>query len=404
VDCPKLRPVEAVPFRRGESVLVQLFDPTRVADKVVVVPQEMLFLLSLLDGDHSVVDIQAALMRRFGQLVFSEQIEQVINQLDEALLLDSERFREHVRKMEEEFRRAPVREPCSAGSGYPADPEELVAMLDALHARLDDRPARGAGELVGLVSPHIDFERGGISYAHAYQALAAGCDAELFVIFGTAHFARDALFILTTKDFRTPLGVAPTRGELVEKIAARCTQDLFAEELVHKNEHSVEFQVVCLQHILGGREFQILPILCGSFERRVRDDDSPREIPEVAEFLEALAEVVAASGLKACFIAGADLSHIGRQFGDEFDLTPTVMADVEAADRRTLGFLERMDPDGFNRDVCSDDNARHICGLPAIYALFAAVGAGRCDLLDYRQATDYDLQRAVTFASLALYR
>jgi len=403
VDRPKLRPLEAVPIRKGESVLVQLFDPTRLADKAVVVPQEMLYLLSLLDGNHSVVDIQAALMRRFGQLVFSEQIEQVISQLDEALLLDSERFRQHVRKMEEEFRSKAVREPCSAGSGYPAEPRELVAMLDALHARLGDQKERAAGQVVGIVAPHIDLERGGIAYAHAYHTLATGCEAELFVIFGTAHFARQALFILTSKDFRTPLGVVPTCRELVEKIASRCSQDLFAEELVHRNEHSVEFQVVCLQHILGGREFHILPILCGSFERQLTDKGSPRQIPQVAEFLDALTEVVAASGLRTCFIAGADLSHVGRHFGDEFDLTPGVMADVEAADRRALAFLERLDPEGFCRDICSDDNARHVCGLPAIYALFATAGAGRCDLLDYRQATDYELQRAVTFASLTLY-
>ncbi len=403
MDRPKLRPIEAVPIRSGDTVLVQLYDPTRIADKVVVVPQETLFLLSLLDGTNSVVDIQAALMRRYGQLVFSEQIQDFLRQLDEALLLESDRFRDHVRRLEEEFRASAVREPCSAGSGYPADRNDLVATLDAMHASAEEPQEPRRGKLVGLVAPHIDFQRGGASYGHAYREVARACEAELFVIFGTAHFAREALFILTAKDFRTPLGVAPTNADLVAKIAARCSQDLFAEELVHKNEHSVEFQVVCLQHALQGRDFQILPILCSSFERVLPANGSPRDVAEIDEFLDAVRDVVAESGLKACFIAGADLSHVGRQFGDEFDLTPAVMADVEAADRRSLAYLERLDPDGFCRDVCADANARHICGLPAIYALFATANPSRCVLLDYRQATDYDLQRAVTFASLALY-
>ncbi|MBM4034692.1 MAG: AmmeMemoRadiSam system protein B [Planctomycetes bacterium] len=413
LDKPKLRPIEALPLRRQGRVVVQLHDPARISDRVLIVPQETLFLLSLLDGTNSVVDIQAALLRQFGELVFSDKIQEVVQQLDDALFLDSSHFRAHLAKAAEEFRQSPVRLPSSAGSAYPADPRELSTQLtglltaegsSSLKSEIGNRKSQIANPVVALIAPHIDFARGGPSYAHAYRVLAQDSAADLFVILGTAHQAQDALFILTRKSFQTPLGTLPTNADLVEALARRYGRDPFAEELVHRNEHSIEFQAVWLQHVLGGRQAEMLPVLCGSMERAVGDERSPREVPEIADFFDALREAVAASGRRTCAIAAADLSHVGRQFGDDYELTPQVLEDVESADRAMLAHVVALAPDAFYDSVRGEGNARHICGVPPIYALLATTDATSCTLLDYRQAADYPLQRAVTFASLALHR
>jgi len=408
VDYPKLRSIEAVPVQQRGRVLVHLYDPTRLSDRVVVVPQELMYLISMFDGTNSVVDMQAALMRRFGELVFSHKINEVINQLDEALLLHSERFEAHLREVKDAFRRIPVRRACSAGSGYPLDPKELAAQLHGYFTAEGGpglpRPGTGQQRMVGLVAPHIDFERGGLSYAHAYKALAEDCDADLFLVFGTAHFApEEALYILTRKSFETPFGTLRTNEELVDAVARRYGREPFAEELVHKTEHSIEFQVVLLQHVLKDRPIEMVPILCNSMDERVGEAASPGDVAEVSEFLDAVRDVVAGSGRRVCAIAGADLTHVGRQFGDEFPITPQLLKDVERADREALAHVERLDGDAFYDSVRADDNARHICGVPPIYALLATTDAERCELLDYRQAPDSRLQRAVTFASLAFY-
>jgi len=403
---PKLRPIEAVPVRDGRRVLVQIYDPARISDKLLVVPREMLFLLSLLDGTNTVADIQAAIAKRFGELVLSEHIQHVVGQLDEALMLDSDHFRAKFAEQTRAFRRSPVRLPASAGGAYPAEPGELASLLDAwLEAApttaspSDDRP------LAGVVAPHIDFERGGPSYGIAYRPVADGCDAELFVILGTAHFARKAAYILTRKAFQTPLGTMPTQVELVNALARRYRRRPFAEELVHRNEHSIEFQVVCLQRALRGRSGAVwmLPVLCGSFGEKVGEGASPRDVPEIADFMGALRDVVSDSGMRACWVAGADMSHVGPAFGHDFELTPQVMADVERADRAMLAHVEALDPDAFFGSVYADGNARNVCGAAAVYTLLAAAEPAACRLLDYRQATDYALGRAVTFAAMALY-
>src|SRR5438105_12626397 len=90
-----------------------------------------------------------------------------------------------------EFRASPLRAPACAGGAYPDQPAELRRFLDGFftHREGPGGPgAVGSGKPIrALVAPHIDLHRGGPSYAHAYRALREGCDAELFVVFGTAH-------------------------------------------------------------------------------------------------------------------------------------------------------------------------------------------------------------------------
>ena len=408
MENPKLRPVQAVPVRDGRQLMFRLSDPSPASDETLVVSEGYMRLAALFDGTRSVADVQVAWVQQTGQFVLQSKIDEVVRQLDEALFLDSPRLRDHLRERVEAFRQAPSRPATSAGSGYPGDPSELTACLDGHFEAegLSSTPGDAPGEerLVGLVAPHIDFDRGGPAYAHAYAALAAGApDAELYVVLGTAHYSDGSPFILTHQDFETPLGTMRTDAELVDALAARAGSDLFREELVHASEHSIELQVVWVQHVLGGRRAALLPILCCSPERHVGDDGAPRDVPELAAFLDALRGVLDGSGRRVCVIAGADLAHVGRHFGDEFRLTPALMADVERADRATLAHAERLQAEDFFQAVMSDGNARHVCGLPNIYALLATTDATRCELLDYRQAADYDVQCAVTFASLALY-
>ena len=109
LDCPKLRDVEPIPVEQDGEPLVMLRDPEGLAEHTVVLSAVAMLVLAQFDGNHSVLDIQTDIMRRTGQLLPSDQIRQLIRQLDETYMLDSDRFRDHRRRVEEEFRRCPVR-------------------------------------------------------------------------------------------------------------------------------------------------------------------------------------------------------------------------------------------------------------------------------------------------------
>ncbi len=91
----------------------------------------------------------------------------------------------------------------------------------------------------------------------------------------------------------------------------------FDDELSHRTEHSIEFQVVFLQYLLGAkRDFSIVPILVGSFHDLMERGIDPIEDPQVSRFVEALRAAEVVDGKRVAYIGGIDLCHVGPEFGD----------------------------------------------------------------------------------------
>ena len=82
------------------------------------------------------------------------------------------------------------------------------------------------------------------------------------MILGTCHAGMADPFAVTLKPYETPLGPVPVDRDFYEALDRRAGQDLLASEPAHRAEHSIEFQAVMLQHLVGGRRpFAILPVL-----------------------------------------------------------------------------------------------------------------------------------------------
>ena len=133
----------------------------------------------------------------------------------------------------------PTRPRCATGRrGYLADGARAAP------------PTRAT--LIGIAAPHVSPEGGWRSYAAAYARADPGPRDRTFVILGTSHYGEPERFGLTRKPFLTPLGdthrghgAASTRWP--RTAGPRCV----VEDYCHAVEHSIEFQVVFLQHLFG---------------------------------------------------------------------------------------------------------------------------------------------------------
>jgi len=208
LDYPKLRGVEAFPVVQGGQRLMCLRDPSNMAPDVVLLSPEAFNIVRTFDGSNSVVDIQAAYMRRTGSLLYSDKIKELIEKLDEAHILEGAAFERYKKGVEDEFRASDVRKSFLAGRSYPSDAEAVECLLSSVFLAADgpgEIPKIGNGRrLKGAVLPHIDLERGGSCYAKGWAAAVSGCKARRFVVIGTGHFGLDAPIALTKKDFETP--------------------------------------------------------------------------------------------------------------------------------------------------------------------------------------------------------
>ncbi|UCF98483.1 MAG: AmmeMemoRadiSam system protein B [Spirochaetaceae bacterium] len=404
MDYPKLRPVEALPTQNN---MICLRDPQGFSDKLLLIPPPLFFVVSLFDGSHSVLDIQAEYTSRFGELLFSEKVREIIERLDDALFLESEHFQQARVQAVEQFRSAVVRAASHAGVSYEAQPETLTGQLQALFA---DPEAPGlpdtsspTGRLRGLIAPHIDLPRGGACFARSYAELARECTARTFVILGIAHVPTKHPFALTAKDFQTPLGKVVTDRDFLGLLETFCKTDFYEDEFCHRSEHSVEFQVLFLQHLYGHEDrLRIVPILC-SFPPELYLGGAISVHSEIEEFVQALSKTLAKHGSGVCCIAGVDLSHIGQRFGQNLELSPELLREVETKDRAMINTILSGDEEAFFRGIQEEQDRRNVCGVPAIYTLLRVIAAEEGKLLRYEQAVDPATQSVVSFMAGAFY-
>jgi len=408
VDYPKLREINAFPVRSSGQTLLCLQDPQNICEKAIFLPPPLHFIVSLFDGQHSVLDVQAEYMRKFGEFLYTENLQEIISQLDENLFLEGERFQEALRRKEEEFKKASFREAVFAGKSYEVEPDKLKSQLDGYFEDMGGPGSLGEKKslrgLKGVVAPHIDFQRGGHCYAYAHREIWERNASPCFIIFGTAHAPMENPFCLTRKDFITPLGTLNVDRELVDAIQSRCPDDLFKDESVHRSEHSIEFQCVFLRHLYPEPDsVKIVPVLTGSFHEAIEKGVSPMELKPVRQFVDAAKEAVSFLGREVCCVASADLAHVGLQFGDREGVSEYGLRVISQQDHEMLEYAEKMDGEGFFESVSRERDRRKICGLPPIYSMLKILEAQEGKLLKYDQAFTPETRSVVTFASLAFY-
>ncbi len=245
---PSVRRVDVIPVDQNGVRSFYVRDPLEFATEPLVLGGAGLFILSRLDGRHSLDQVLVALRREFpGTRIRAGQVRDLLNTLSERCYLDDEVAAARIGRVCDEFARARVRQPWHAGSAYPDDERELAAMLDrffaaaaagteaepsadagaadraGVSAATGSRPAAAAlarleggaggngrltannraglgspassaqprGELAAIMCPHIDLRAGGEIYPPAFTALAAAAHApnpiERYVILGVAH-------------------------------------------------------------------------------------------------------------------------------------------------------------------------------------------------------------------------
>jgi MEMO1 family protein len=404
---PRLRTVEAFPMRVNGEDFICLQDPQKLAEQPVFLNQVLVFLVARMDGEHTLRDIQMDFLRASGQVLPMEDLENIVNSLDEQHYLEGPNFRRFCRELVQDFCSAPSRAAFHAGSAYEASRESLTSQIQDYFTHKEgpgtDITPQPGQPLRGLISPHIDFMRGGPTYAHAYAALAMHPGADTFIIFGTCHTAMPQRFSIGTKDYETPLGPATIDRDFVSRLSEKLNGE-FADEFSHRGEHSIEFQAVWLRYLLNKKQdFKIVPILVGSFHDLFADGGTAGDNPEIKRIMDAIQGIINESHRRVCIVAGADLAHVGTRFGDSSGPTVNSLQDVAQEDRRFLESVEKGDAEAMFRSIAADNDRRRVCGYPSIYMMLRCIEKPTGKLLQYRQWSDLEAGAAVTYAALAIF-
>lgn len=344
---------------------------------------------------------------------------------------------------------ATIRYPVCAGSVYPAQQEELRALLgnafktddrrkaisggSTTRNRLSDgetfagQPARWSGvtSLLGkngkpihpkrethtgriraLLAPHIDFRVSLDAYVKAFRPLRE-LRPDRVVLLATSHYsgmfypAYDGKpFILSRRCFETPLGRVPVDAEAVDALSQYASQaGISLHDLAHRDEHSIELHVLLLQYIWK-HAFSLVPVLVGPL-------DDLFYVPggRLAQKVQVMASMLGemfAEDEQTLFLVSGDLSHFGRKFGDEFRASDC-FDQVIASDRQFLHAAAKGDAEGLLHHVADTADAWRICGFPPLYTALRALSGVQGVVTGHALWDERVEESAVTFGSV-IYR
>jgi MEMO1 family protein len=400
---PLRRTLELMPSPVRESPGLLVRDPFRYVDGLIILPPPLVSCLLLFDGAHDEADLRTALVALAGEGDVDALARHLVDTLSQGGFLEDAAFAARRDRKHRDFAEETARLAVHGGAAYPADPAALTALLARYLAEAPKAPPF-AGEITGIAAPHVSPEGGWRSYGAAYALLPPADRERTFVILGTSHYGEPERFGVTHKPFRTPLGETSVDHELVSRVAEAGGSAVELEDYCHAVEHSIEFQVVFLQHLYGPA-VRIAPILCGPFARATYRGGFPEDDDGVRRVLDALRALGGERPDDLFWIAGVDMAHVGRRYGDRLEAHANEgpLCEVAHLDRTRCDRLAAGDAAGFWSLLRQNQDPLRWCGASALYTLVAAATPAAGHLLHYEQ-WNIDARSVVSCAGLAFTR
>lgn len=356
---PKLREnVEVMPLGDGRFILR---DVVGYSDSTLILNEVSVMILSFLDGKRTESEIKNLIKSVYGIDLPEDQLKKFIKTLDEHGFLDTQKFRLMREKARSDYRNQNIRKSALAGRSFPSGGKEAEEFFSSI---LSLFPSDFRVEnLKAVLSPHIEISNGMKMYGMVWNVIKNSLkNPDVFVVLGTSHAYSPYTFILTEKDFETPFGILKNEKDVVKEIEKNLGKDMFEDEILHKNEHSIEFQAVFIKYIFPSAK--IVPILCSASRL------SSGQVWLFDELAQKLGEALfsALKGTRFVLISASDLAHIGVRFGDA-PVDQYSISLVRLKDIVSLWNFAQNSPKGFLDSVMEDGNARRVCGLAPTYAL-----------------------------------
>jgi len=397
---PKIRAdIEIIPTQyQGENVFLVRDALGLIPDPIVLKAQGLAFL-QLIDGKREPQDIQLELIRASqNSFVSLEAVHKTLNDLDRAGILDSENYKRNKAELIADYQQKKIRSAFLAGKAYPESAAELQEAFDALFK--PSQPLKNIPEnesIRALAAPHIDLSVGKEIYARAYRSILTQPPKRVLLL-GTGHNLSEHFFAVTNKDFQTPFGLVTTDKKWTHRLAV--VPDIASPyDISHKNEHSLEFQLLFLQYLFGS-EFSMVPVLCGSFlpllNSYTRLSDVPGGIKIFLDILKQYLDEDPAS----LVVAGVDFSHIGPKFGHP-QSARSLLPEAKEHDSRLIAALCEGNGADFWQEISKTKDEYNVCGFTPLACLLELLPEAKGHLLGYDFWEEEATQSAVSFAALA---
>ncbi len=185
---------------------------------------------------------------------------------------------------------------------YATQPAPLAHEIDALLRAAETTPIEG--ELLALIVPDSNLQRGGPVSAAAYKLLEGRVYDTVIIVAPSHDGAFERLAICRVDRYRSPLGEVSINDAIRNELCDE-DDDIFIDDKGHYHTEGVDVQLPFLQRVLN-EDFDIVPVVMGS--------EAPAFCRELGQ---AIGEVM--YGHRILVIASADLLNVDETSLKEFE-------------------------------------------------------------------------------------
>lgn len=389
IRVPHLRPVQPIPVEKDGRRFVALRDPAMLRGQTMVVVQPVMAVLQHFNGRQGVDEISGNLG------IELEQVVDLTRNLDELGLLWGPTFERFESDLKEKIARRGAF-PASASHRLGSEADECRARIDGWLDETEDPEIDGT--VIGVVAPHLDYDRGWPNYAAAYKSVQNVEAPDRVIVLGTNHFGLGDGVVLSQYGFESPVGRCQPDNEVINHVIDRLGNAAIIDQLDHVPEHSIELQLPWIQHCWGDVPI-VAALVPDPLMPMIEEDD---ERIGVDRFVDVLSEVLDAVGGRSFVIASADLSHVGPQFGEPRTVDDRRRQNVETHDREMMEKYATADPEEFLGAMRWSANPTRWCSIGNMTAALMLTRPEKVELIDYRQACDEGGLCLVSSAAMVL--
>jgi AmmeMemoRadiSam system protein B len=338
----KARYLDVKPINLNGQNLFLVSDPYKISNDFIVNPIVVL-VLSLLNGNNSLIDIKSTIFRLTGIIPTDEELYNLIKFFEDNLFLLDDKFNNAYKNEIENLRKKGFLRGSLMGISYPDDPAKAEEFLFNNNIDNNLNIDEISNQIIALIIPHMDLKVARETYFKAYKLLLNNLvkntrDIENVFILGVSHYYHKNPISVFPLDFETPFGILKTNKELMEKINDNLKKilgseyfDLFEDILIYKSEHSIETQIPYIKLLETklyenevNKELKVVPMIIsyGNIELFNKIIDSFISEIDID---------------RTIFISSIDLSHVGKKFGDNNSFDP------EKFDKKYIELLSNLD-------------------------------------------------------------
>ncbi|MCS6893610.1 MAG: AmmeMemoRadiSam system protein B [Deltaproteobacteria bacterium] len=268
--------------------------------------------------------------RILGTKLSVDEINKFIRMLDDNLLLESELWTSKFQNIKQTYFQAGLREPCLEGKLFPAKSDQRRALIKGWLSTSPSTDEIDNPDLIIL--PHIDYQRGWQIYANTIKSIKGLSRKRFAILIGTDHKPTTRLLSVSNKDYFIDGFRLPVWKDALVELNQKLGDWIFDDLINQKSEHSLEICLPFLETIWHD-ELLILPITVGGIDHLTKFEDLTSH-SEFESFSSVLSEFLSDKIRDTVFILCIDFSHLGKTFGDPFEITDSLSEATRSFDNK----------------------------------------------------------------------